>query len=712
MMNKKILFLLIFITLIFTITSTTYAENLTNTINETNEQNNNIHIVNGSSINQMDDNTIQQAIDNAKEGDTIQITGTNYVHCHIIINKPLKIISEVGTTMSPCPSDKKGSGSVGVFYLTPEAKNTIIQGFTINNNLEDDSYTVPPYGIYSNGAENITITNCNINSKYGEGIIIKNGKTIKIINNTLINSINGINIINTTNTIIENNNISSNSLSGVKISEKVNNTTIISNTISQNIYGINASSSDDLYILNNQIFYNRNANTQDRATMGAGVYTNSNITNTIIRGNFIYENGMYGIYNDYRTRNLKNENIQIVDQNYFGSHKQRAIFTGIYVPYENGDYDYDEETDTIYEVERNTGHYTTGTGMIFIWSNIFYSEYFCGGTSYAPGVLRSTNPYKDLIVGNITEIEPGLYTYSFNYKPGYMNGSKATEVNAIDMIFYLNKNNTSINPIEGDIYRKVTMKDGIAIADFRNETYLPSGNNVSIIGPGSGSFTGGNRPYAFLSVTNIPTNETNTETKIIQEDLIKTYSSKEEFTGKLVDGNNNPFIGRTVNLKLTRISSGANKVYQTTTDYTGTYHLTIGLAPGDYTVEATFKGDDTYKESTAKSNIKITEDNLEGTILTANKINKSYGEDGNLTGTLTDANKNPLPGQYISITLTRLSNGASKTYSTTTDYTGAYNFVINLGQGEYRANCSYDGIEKYSSSSTSTTITITDAKIN
>ena len=28
------------------------------------------------------------------------------------------------------------------------------------------------------------------------------------------------------------------------------------------------------------------------------------------------------------------------------------------------------------------------TGMIFIWSNIYYGELFCGGTSYAPGVLK------------------------------------------------------------------------------------------------------------------------------------------------------------------------------------------------------------------------------------------------------------------------------------------------------------------------------------
>ena len=34
---------------------------------------------------------LQDAIDNAEAGDTIEITGTNYVHCHFIVDKPLNI---------------------------------------------------------------------------------------------------------------------------------------------------------------------------------------------------------------------------------------------------------------------------------------------------------------------------------------------------------------------------------------------------------------------------------------------------------------------------------------------------------------------------------------------------------------------------------------------------------------------------------------------
>ena len=601
-MNKKrMLLILILLTIILSI-STVNAEEIKQT--NTTET---IHTVDGSSINQMDNNTIQQAIDKANAGDTILITGKNYVHCHIIINKPLNIISEVNTTMSPCPSDTKGSESLGVFYITPEASNSIIKGFIINNDLEDNDYKVPPYGIYNNGANNIIITNCTINSKYGETIIIKNAKNNTITNNILKNSINGIKIENTINTKIDKNTIANNTLSGIKVGEKVNNTSIDYNIITGNIYGINISSSENLNITNNKIYDNRNTKEQSRATIGAGIYTNCNITNNIIRGNYISENGMYGIFNDYRVRNLVNEYEQIIDQNLLRAHKQRTVFTCIYVQQNESDYEYDEENDIYYPVEPRTGHYDTGTGMIFLWSNIFYEELFCGGTSYSPGVLRITNPYKDLIVGNITQLTPGVYQFSFNYKPTYNNGSIATDLNAIDMTFYLNKNNTNIQPVPGDIYRNVTITNGTAIVDFRNETYLEKGNNVSIVGPGTGSFTGGNRPYAFFAVTDIPTNTSN-ETKISQNDLIKNYGNTDDLIGILTDKNGNPLAGQYVNIKLTRTSSGASKTYTTTTDYKGQYTLTINLAPGTYTAFCSYNGLNAYAPSNANANITITEE--------------------------------------------------------------------------------------------------------
>ena len=677
---------------------------------ETSSSNGTTYVVNGSSQNQMDDPTIQTAIDKASAGDTILITGTKYVHCHIIVNKQLNIISASGTTMSTCPSNTKGSNGLGVFYFTSDASNSVISGFTIINEADSDN-DVNPYGIYINGANNILITNCTISSTNGQAILVKKAKNTTIENSNIKSSIKGIILENSNNTLIYNNYIHDNTLNGISLGDGVAYTTINTNNITLNLYGINASSADNVYVLNNRIFYNRNGVDQSHSTMGAGVYVNNNITYMLIRGNYIYENGMYGVFNDYRVRNLVNQYVQVIDQNFFGYHKQRAVFTAIYKENAGGDYNYNASDDTYYYVGDGKGNYTQGTGMIFIWSNIYYGELFCGGTSYAPGVLKSSNPYKDLIVGNITQVSNGVYSFSFVYKN---NGSVATGLNAVEMTFFLNKNNTSTSPVNGDTYNIVNIKNGTATVDFRTATYLTSGNNVTVIGPGYGSLDGGNRPYAFYNIndSDIPTNES-TSTVLTAENLTKTYGVSQNFTGKLTDTHGNPLIGQHIAINLTRTSNGASKIYWTTTDTEGNYYLEINLGIGQYTAWSRFGGNDKYNESNSSiASIIVTksEENRTSTVLTANKFNETYGAGDNFTGKLTDTYGNLLIGQHIAINLTRTSNGASKIYWTTTDTNGEYQLAINLGIGEYTVLSNFSGTTLYQGSSASNTLTVTNVK--
>jgi nitrous oxidase accessory protein NosD len=658
-----------------------------------------IYIVNGSSQNQMDNPTIQNAIDQASNGDTILITGTNYINCHIIINKQLNITSSNGTTMTTCPSNTKISNGLGIFYLTSEASNSIISGFTLINEAKSN-YNINPYGIYINGANNILITNCTISSTNGQSILVKGAKNTTIKNSNIKNSIKGIIIENSNNTLINNNYIHENNLNGINLEDNVSYTTIDTNNITLNLYGINVSSADNVYVLNNRIFYNRNGADQSHSTMGAGVYVNSNITYMLIRGNFIYENGMYGVFNDYRVKNLVNQYIQVIDQNFFGFHKQRAVFTAIYKPYIGGDYNYNVSDDTYYYTGDGEGNYTTETGMIFIWSNIYYGELFCGGTSYAPGVLKSSNPYKDLIVGNITQIEKGVYSFSFLFKN---NGSVATGLNAVKMIFFLNKNNTITNPITNDIYNIETIKNGTVTTDFRNATYLSSGNNITLIGPGYGSLDGGNRPYAFYNVTdfNIPNNKSSS-TILTADNLTKTFGVPQNFTGKLTDKNGNPIKGQHIALNLTRTKTGANKIYWATTDINGEYQLPINLAIGKYTIYSSFtdkKGQ--YQNNSNEANIIVTKNtqNYTNTSLTADNLTKTFGVPQNFTGKLTDKNGNPIKGQHIALNLTRTKTGANKIYWATTDINGEYQLPINLAIGKYTIYSSFKGNDIYQNSS-------------
>ncbi len=85
----------------------------------------------------------------------------------------------------------------------------------------------------------------------------------------------------------------------------------------------------------------------------------------------------------------------------------------------------------------------------------------------------------------------------------------------------------------------------------------------------------------------------------------------------------------------------------------------------------------------------------EDVTLTCENLNKFYNTDKNLTGQILDSEGNPIAGQRLELTLTRLSNGQSKTYDVVTDYNGEYKFPINLAKGEYTAKAVYAGLNEY-----------------
>lgn len=73
-------------------------------------------------------------------------------------------------------------------------------------------------------------------------------------------------------------------------------------------------------------------------------------------------------------------------------------------------------------------------------------------------------------------------------------------------------------------------------------------------------------------------------------DFYETFEDGLNFTGYLKDCESNPIAGMHIALNLTRLSSGANKVYWATTDTNGEYRLQINLAPGKYTINSSFFG--------------------------------------------------------------------------------------------------------------------------
>ena len=162
----------------------------------------------GENHNEMNEKTIQKALDDANDDDTIIINGNNYEHVHRTIDKKLTIKSEVGTVLSPC-SSTKDSGYHGIFYLTSKASGTVIEGFNfIGNGM---LYGNGDYAILVNGASNVIIRNCTFSDiDSGDAIRLEKANGA-IIDNVAVNgAVYGVNIKDSNNVVVENSDIKNN----------------------------------------------------------------------------------------------------------------------------------------------------------------------------------------------------------------------------------------------------------------------------------------------------------------------------------------------------------------------------------------------------------------------------------------------------------------------------------------------------------------------
>ena len=80
------------------------------------------------------------------------------------------------------------------------------------------------------------------------------------------------------------------------------------------------------------------------------------------------------------------------------------------------------------------------------------------------------------------------------------------------------------------------------------------------------------------------------------------------------------------------------------------------------------------------------------TILVIDSFSEIVDAGKNLTGRLLAEDGTPIVGMHILLNLTRLSNGQSKVYYTTTDYLGEFQFPINLAVGDYTAYATFGGV--------------------
>ncbi|ASJ10001.1 hypothetical protein A3L12_01145 [Thermococcus sp. P6] len=170
--------------------------------------------------------TIQEAINNARPGDTIIVRDGTYNE-NVIVNKSITLKSENGP--ANCIINGTGSGSV----VTITADNVTIQGFTITgsgsgwgnggvwvessgNTISSNVITNNGNGIYLDSSSNNNITSNNITSNSGNGVYLDSSSHNNItFNNITSNNWAGIWLRGSSNTTITSNNITSNGERGI-----------------------------------------------------------------------------------------------------------------------------------------------------------------------------------------------------------------------------------------------------------------------------------------------------------------------------------------------------------------------------------------------------------------------------------------------------------------------------------------------------------------
>ncbi len=151
----------------------------------------------------------------------------------------------------------------------------------------------------------LIIKNCSIFNGT-EGIFLNNCQNVNITNNNIYTNDIGVNIEQSTQIVIENNNCTENNDQGIKLSDSLNNI-LINNNCSNNLYGIDINNSNHTTILSNDCINNimgiRLEESQDctiednicqKTTGNYAIYIKKSSNNTLLANN-VLNNDVYGL---------------------------------------------------------------------------------------------------------------------------------------------------------------------------------------------------------------------------------------------------------------------------------------------------------------------------------------------------------------------------------------------------------------------------------
>lgn len=626
--------------------------------------------------------TVQEAIDNANPGDTLILKG-NFVQCGFVVNKQLTIKADsIKTTVDPCPDNNNPAGTnyFGIFYISPQASGTVIEGFNfINENYIFANRIHNPYAVFVDGADNVTIKDCTINWNLNEtylyeGIIVKDSKNSFLTNVYLNNTKRGITIHNSQEILISDSKIENGRGNGINVNGFSKNIWIKNNEILNNQYaGINLSSADSIHILNNVI----EDNARFDGECGSGVYINCNVSGSEIKGNLMMRNGLHAILLDHRLKNMGtssgDDNLLLIENNYFDGHKDMVVHRRIFEANDYGSYNYDEVNDIYYR--QVGGPYLPAKAIFYMKSAYVAHDIVCGFTYYAPKTPWSEENY---IHASISQIENGVYNLSL--KDG--KGNLAVDLSSVDVVFYLNN--------MSGISKTIRIQNGSAVADFTDclDSYLKTGNVILAALPTED-------PVSFIvNDSDILSNEIST--KLIAYQLTTYPLSDSYFKVKLTDIDGKALASKVISFKIN------GKIYSAKTDNNGIVKIKVSLtAKKTYEAAVSYNGDESYAASQTSGKI-IVKTGTKKSKITASNIKVKRDSKKTFSFKLTSGDGKALKSQKVVVKV----NG--KSYTLKTSSKGIAKLSVKLSKvKKYGVSIKFLGNANYKAASKIAYITVT-----
>lgn len=545
----------------------------------------------------MDNSAIQTAIDGANDGDTINFENSTYTNINLVVNKSLNLIGN-GATLTGTPAS--GNRWNGIMMIL-NCSNTNVTGF----NFICEGVTGP----------------------------------------VMMNTPSTLTVINTTNTIIENNTVTGGRF-GIAISSNFNAPNydaIVRNNIAYNALdaGIQSFGSARTLITNNTVINSSNHGIDVRHGTGPNCTV---VNNTVIGG----KEGIYIMHSTGHTV----ENNTIINTTISG-------ITGYGASNTVFDYNNIRGSRIGYLLASGYSNITIGNHNTYNLDFVPMTPTFTYQIVTSDSTLPSYGTYTD---SSYTATETNIQAKNVTRRYGSTENSTFTAKLWHDAINYPIPDQTLYVTIDGVTYVNVTDDSGAVNIDISNLTIGTHSVYVSYNGTdyGASNWTG---------YINVIGEEGYTVTV---SDVNMTYKDGSKVVLKLTkDGV--ACANETVTITV------CGKTYTRITDENGTATLNINLYPRTYTVTGAYKG------ITAQSTVTVNKGTVKYTSVTTN-----VKRGNNFSFTVLDSKNKVVSGQKVKITV------CGKTYYKTTDSKGKVYLKINLNPRTYKITYSLVNNNLYS----------------